>query len=99
MASSSIDDITRCSSAVSAAGSSPVGRSGIPTLIVIVLPREKSREWSLVIIRCVPHRITGTTGTPASAAIRTAPVLNSLSSMAREIVASGKMPTASPAPR
>ena len=62
----------------------------------IVLPREKSLGWSLVIIRWVPHMITGTSGTPASAAIRTAPVLNSLSSRAREMVASGKMPTASP---
>ncbi len=53
----------------------------------------------MVIIRWVPHSITGTRGTPASAAIRTAPVLNSLSSKAREIVASGKMPTASPAAR
>ena len=65
----------------------------------MVLPREKSLGWSLVIIRWVPHRITGTSGTPASAAIRTAPVLNSLSSIAREIVASGKIPTASPARR
>ena len=51
----------------------------------------------MVIIRWVPQRMTGTRGTPASAAMRTAPVLNSLSSIAREIVASGKMPTASPA--
>jgi hypothetical protein len=64
--------------------------------MAIVLPREKSFGWSLVIIRWVPHRTTGTTGTPASAAIRTAPVLNSFSSMDREIVASGKIPTASP---
>ena len=63
------------------------------------MPREKSRGWSLVIIRWVPHMMTGTRGTPASAAIRTAPVLNSLSSRAREIVASGKIPTASPALR
>ena len=62
----------------------------------MVLPREKSRGWSLVIIRWVPHRMTGTRGTPASAAMRTAPDLNSLSSIDREIVASGKIPTASP---
>ena len=67
--------------------------------MLMVLPREKSRGWSLVIIRWVPQSTTGTRGTPASAAIRTAPVLNSLSSKAREIVASGKMPTASPASR
>ena len=87
------------SSAVSATGSSPVGCSGSPTRITIVLPREKSCGWSLVIIRWVPQSTTGTSGTPASAAIRTAPVLNSLSSIAREMVASGKMPTASPARR
>ena len=46
-----------------------------------------------------PRGPPGTSGTPASAAIRTAPVLNSLSSIAREMVASGKMPTASPARR
>ncbi len=63
------------------------------------MPREKSRGWSFVIIRWVPHTTTGTSGTPASAAIRTAPVLNSLSCIAREIVASGKIPTASPARR
>jgi len=62
----------------------------------MVRPREKSRGWSLVSIRWVPHSTTGTSGTPAAAAIRTAPVLNSLSPIAREIVASGKMPTASP---
>ncbi len=85
--------------AVSPTGSTPVGWNGSPTRIAIVLPREKSRGWSLVIIRCVPHRITGTIGTPASAAMRTAPVLNSLSSKEREMVASGKIPTASPALR
>ena len=65
----------------------------------MVVPREKSRGWSLVIIRWVPHSTTGTSGTPASAAIRTAPDLSSLSSIAREIVASGKIPTHSPARR
>ena len=92
----SICDIWAWRRAVSPTGSSPVGCIGSPTVMAMVLPREKSRGWSLVIIRCVPHRMTGTTGTPASAAMRTAPVLNSLSSMAREMVASGKMPTASP---
>ena len=62
----------------------------------MVLPREKSCGWPLVFIRCVPHRIAGITGTPAAAAIRVAPVLNSLSSKLREMVASGKMPTTSP---
>ena len=71
--------------------------SGSPTVIAIVLPREKSCGWSLVISRWVPHRTTGTSGTPAAAAIRAAPVLSSLISMLREMVASGKMPTTSPA--
>ena len=62
----------------------------------MALPREKSLSWSLVIIRWVPHSTTGTSGTPAAAAIRTAPVLSALISMAREMVASGKMPTTSP---
>ena len=84
------------SSAVSATGFAPVGCSGSPTVIAIVLPREKSCGWALVFIRWVPHRIAGTSGTPASAAIRAAPVLNSLSSKLREIVASGKIPTISP---
>ena len=81
---------------MSAIGLSPVGCSGSPTEIAIVLPREKSCSWSLVLSRWVPHRTTGTSGTPASAAIRAAPVLNSLSSKLREIVASGKIPTTSP---
>jgi hypothetical protein len=38
----------------------------------------------------------GMSGTPASAAMRTAPVLSSLISIERLIVASGKMPTISP---
>ena len=96
MASSSIDDIRSRSWAVWPTGSLPSGCIGSPTLNEIVLPREKSRGWSLVIIRWVPQRMTGTIGTPASAAIRTAPVLNSLRSIEREMVASGKIPTASP---
>ena len=44
-------------------------------------------------------RTTGTSGTPAWAAIRAAPVLSSLTSKERAIVASGKMPTTSPACR
>ena len=39
---------------------------------------------------------SGRIGTPASAAIRAAPFLKSLSSKEREIVASGKTPTISP---
>ena len=38
------------------------GCIGSPTVTAMVLPREKSRGWSLVIIRWVPHRITGTSG-------------------------------------
>ena len=68
------------------------GAAASPTRSGIVLPREKSRGWSLVIIRWVPHRTTGTSGHPGLAAIRTAPVLNSLSSIAREIVASREDP-------
>ena len=41
--------------------------------------------------------ITGTMGTPASSAKRAVPVLSSLISKDREIVASGKMPTRAPA--
>ena len=63
----------------------------------MVWPREKSRGWSFVYIRCVPQRITGTTGTFAEAASRVAPLLNSFSSKLRLIVASGKTPTTSPA--
>ena len=65
-------------------------------VMVIVLWREKSRGWSLVMIRCVPHRMRGISGTSASSAIRTAPVLSSLIRKLREIVASGKTPTSSP---
>ena len=88
-----------CSSAVSATGSSPVGYIGSPTRIPIVLPREKSRGWSLVISRWVPHSATGIRGTPAWAAILVAPDFSSLTSKEREIVASGKIPTTSPASR
>ena len=41
--------------------------------------------------------IVGSSGTPASAAIRAAPALNSLSSKDRLMVASGNTPTISPA--
>ena len=47
-------------------------------------------------IRWVPQSTTGISGTPARAAIRIAPVLSSLISKLREIVASGKIPTSSP---
>ena len=40
-------------------------RAAAPTRIVIAVPREKSRAWSLVIIRWVPHSTIGTSGTPA----------------------------------
>lgn len=51
----------------------------------------------LVHNRCVPHSAIGTTGTPASAAIRTAPDLMSFTVNDRLIVASGNTPTTSPA--
>lgn len=66
------------------------------TLIGIFL-RPIALGWSLVQMRCAPHTISGMIGTPASSAIRTAPVLNSLSSKLRLIVASGYTPTSSPA--
>ena len=88
-----------CSSSVSATGSSPVGYSGSPTRMPIVLPREKSRGWSFVIIRWVPQSTTGISGTPAWAAMRAAPDFSSLTSKEREIVASGKIPTTSPSLR
>ena len=50
----------------------------------------------MVFMSCVPHVTIGISGTPASAAMRTAPVLSSLISIDRLIVASGKMPTISP---
>ena len=50
----------------------------------------------MVQTRWEPQITTGRIGTPASIAIRAAPVLNSLSSNEREIVASGKTPTISP---
>ena len=46
--------------------------------------------------RCEPQITVGNSGTPASAAIRAAPALKSLSSKDRLIVASGKTPTISP---
>jgi hypothetical protein len=49
-----------------------------------------------VSIRCAPQTDTGTSGTPAAAAIRTAPLLISLTVKERLIVASGKTPTSSP---
>ncbi|SHW67698.1 Uncharacterised protein [Mycobacteroides abscessus subsp. abscessus] len=48
-------------------------------------------------MRCTPQTITGMIGTCASSAIRATPVLNSLSSKLRLIVASGYTPTSSPA--
>ncbi|GAA4809681.1 hypothetical protein GCM10025786_12300 [Nocardioides caeni] len=47
----------------------------------------------------MPHTTIGTSGTSAFAAIRTAPVFSSLIRKLWEIVASGKMPTTSPARR
>src|SRR3954453_11277149 len=71
---------------------------GSPTLMRIgTLVRPRRLGWPLVHTRCEPQRTTGRIGTPASTAIRAAPVLNSLSSNDREIVASGNTPTISPA--
>ena len=50
-------------------------------------------------ISWLPQIATGISGTSASAAIRVAPLLISLISKDREIVASGKIPTISPALR
>ena len=51
----------------------------------------------LVHTRWAPQIVVGSTGTPATCAIFTAPGLNSLSSNERDIVASGNTPTISPA--
>jgi 1-acyl-sn-glycerol-3-phosphate acyltransferase len=51
----------------------------------------------LVHSRWVPQRAIGSSGTPASAAIRAAPVLNFFRVNERLMVASGKTPTTSPA--
>ena len=48
-----------------ATGSSPVTGIGGPIRIEIAVPRERSRGWSLVIIRWVPQSTIGTSGTPA----------------------------------
>ena len=53
----------------------------------------------LVQTRCEPQMTVGSSGTPASAAIRAAPALKSLSSKDRLMVASGNTPTISPARR
>ncbi len=63
----------------------------------MVIPRRHDRRVPLLNSRCPPHTTTGTRGTPASIAIRAAPVLKSLSTKARLMVASGKTPTTSPA--
>ncbi len=69
---------------------------GSPTEMKIVRPRVKSRGRPFVMMRWVPQTTTGTIGTPASSAIRAAPVLNPFSSNDRLIVASGNTPTISP---
>src|SRR3954453_16061110 len=71
---------------------------GPPTLMRIgTLVRPRRLGWPLVHTRCEPQMTTGRIGTPASTAIPAAPVLNSLSSNDREVVASGKTPTFPPA--
>ncbi len=75
-----------------------VTRRGSPTLRVIgVLVRPSRLGWPLVQTRWEPQIAMGISGTSADCAIRTAPLLKSLSSNAREMVASGKTPTISPA--
>ena len=98
MASSSSTDMRSLSSAVTATGSAPgAGVNGAPTTMRSGVPRVRSRLRPLVMILWLPQTTVGSRGTPASRAIRAAPVLKSLSSKDVEMVASGKTPTISPA--
>ena len=95
-ASSRSTCIRSLSSLVTTAGSAAgSGRNGSPTTIRMWCPRSFCLR-PLVQTRWLPHTITGMIGTSASTAIRTAPVLNALSSKLCETVASGKTPTSSP---
>ena len=90
----------RSSRFASSALSLRVTRRGSPTLSVIgMLVRPSRLGWSLVHTRCDPQIAIGISGTSAACAIRMAPLLKSLSSKAREMVASGNTPTISPALR
>ncbi len=81
---------------ISAAGSN--GWMGAPTSMVIgVFVRPSRLGWPFVHTRCDPQMTMGTTGTPASFAIRAAPDRNALSSKLRLIVSSGNTPTSCPA--
>ena len=53
-------------------------------------------RWRLVSSRCPPHTATGMTGTPASAASRTAPVLSARTVNDALTPASGNTPSSSP---
>src|SRR5271156_84591 len=96
---------TRCSKdvissrrAASRCSTSPAGDTGLPAATTTgIFLRPTFLGWSFVQIRCAPQTISGTIGTPAANAIRADPVLNSLSSKLRLIVASGIRPTSSPA--
>ena len=96
MQRSSICSMRVLSSAVSAAGSSPVGCIGSPTSMSMRWCRDRSSLRPLARMRWVPHTTIGISGTSASAAMRTAPDLRSLMRKLWEIVASGKIPTSSP---
>ena len=82
---------------VASTSSSGVTGTGVPMAMQIGVRVRPSRLGRpLVQTRCDPQIVIGSNGTPASCAIRAAPLLNSLSSKEREIVASGKTPTISP---
>ena len=82
------------------ASTGPVACTGSPTSMRIGTPgRTMFLGSPLVHTRWDPQMVTGRIGTPASAAIRTAPDLNPLISKLRLIVASGNTPTSSPARR
>src|SRR4051794_1231207 len=85
------------SSAVTATASpAGAGGDGSPAAVRAWAPRRRGFLRVFVKIRWLPQITTGRIGTPASIAIRAAPVLNSLRSNDCEIVASGKTPTISP---
>src|SRR5699024_7150614 len=96
---SRISDIDAFTRAVSSSGV-PSAAIGAPVWMRIGRPvRPRCLGCPFVHTRCEPQITTGTMGTPASSAIRAAPVLNSLSSKLRLMVASGNTPTSSPARR
>ncbi len=76
---------------------SGAGCSGSPTRIVTAVPRRRLKRPSTVWMRWLPHTATGTSGTRHHVATAAAPGRKGRSSHEREIVASGKIPTTSPA--